>query len=98
MAFSNKVKLEANYHKEDKMAQYTITISDEEEKALLTDMISIQTWIDNAIHNKARQCIDKIIEDYSDKQPKKISMVERNQIVRKAKVKTAAERNAESEV
>lgn len=40
------------------MAQYTVTLSPEEEKALLTDMISIQDWLSNAIHNKARQCID----------------------------------------
>ena len=37
------------------MGQYTITLVDEEEKVLLTDMISIQEWLDNAIHNKASQ-------------------------------------------
>jgi len=44
------------------MGQYTVTLTPEEEKALLTDMISIQEWIDNVIHNKARQCIDSIVE------------------------------------
>ncbi len=44
------------------MAQYTITLSVEQEKALLTDMITIQDWIDNAIHNKARRCIDTVCE------------------------------------
>lgn len=79
------------------MGQYTITLSEEEEKALLVDMISIQEWVDNAIHNKARRCIDKIVMDCSDKQPNKIARAERLQIVRKAKVKSAAERQAEFE-
>lgn len=45
------------------MGNYTITLSAEEEKALLTDMISIQDWLNNAIHNKARQCIDAITKE-----------------------------------
>lgn len=77
------------------MKQFTITISGEEEKALLTDMISIQDWIDNAIHNKARQCIDKIVEDTTDKKAKKVPLLEKLAIVRDAVVETAAERNAE---
>ena len=43
------------------MGEYKIILSEEEEKALLTDIISIQEWIDNAIQNKARQCIDEIV-------------------------------------
>jgi hypothetical protein len=79
------------------MGQYTITLTPEEEKALLTDMISIQDWVDNAIHNKARQCIDSIIEQVSDKQPKKISADERAAIVRTAQVESAADRQARIE-
>lgn len=44
------------------MGQYTVTLSAEEEKALLTDMASVQSWLDNVIHNKARQCIDAVCE------------------------------------
>ena len=76
---------------------WTITLTPEEEKALLTDMISIQDWVDNAIHNKARQCIDKIVLEYSDKQPNKIGEAEKLAIVKKAIVKSAAERQAELE-
>lgn len=79
------------------MGIYKVTLSEEEEKALLTDMISIQEWIDNAIHNKARQCIDNIVTQYSDKQPGKISIEAKLAIVRSAKVKPAAERQAELE-
>jgi len=45
------------------MGQYSINLSEEQEKALLTNMMTIQSWIDNAIHNKARQCIDKVCEE-----------------------------------
>lgn len=42
--------------------EYIVTLSEEQEKALLTDMISVQDWIDNAIQNKARQMIDSVCE------------------------------------
>lgn len=79
------------------MAQFTITINDAEEKALLTDMISIQDWIDNAIHNKARQCINIIVEQVTDKRAKKVPVKEKLQIVKDAKVESGAEKNARME-
>lgn len=48
------------------MGEYTVKLTTEQEKALLTDMISIQQWIENAIYNKARQCIDKVCEEALD--------------------------------
>lgn len=74
--------------------QYTVDLTTEEEKALLSDMISISDWINNAIHNKARQMIDRVVLEHSDKQPNKISKAEKLQIVRDAVIETAAERNA----
>lgn len=76
---------------------YIVTLSDEEEKALLTDMISIQAWLNNAIHNRARIQIDRIVEQVSDKQPGKISIQEKLRIVAEADIKSAAERQAEME-
>lgn len=76
------------------MGEYTITLLEEEEKALLTDMASIQEWLDNAIHNKARQCIDKVVEECSDRQAKKISNAEKLQIVREAEVESATDKQA----
>ena len=75
--------------------KFEVELSDEEIKALETDMMSVQDWLNNAIHNKARQCIDAIAQAYSDKQPKKITEQEKLEIVRHAKVKSAAERQAE---
>ena len=104
------------------MKQFTITISDEEGKALLTDMGSIQEWIDNAIHNKARQVIDKVCEEAlltpgaltkSDISQIRVMMDERAippvmpvkrlpgtiklEIVKRANIKSAAEKQAEEE-
>ncbi len=79
------------------MKSFTVTISDAEEKAVLTDVLSIQDWLDNAIHNKARQCMDKIILEESDKQPAKIPKEERESIVMEAKVKSAVEKTKEME-
>lgn len=76
---------------------YTVDLLEEEEKALLTDMLSIQGWLDNAIHEKARRCIDQLVQDYSDKQPQKLALEEKLRIVKEAKVKSAAERQAEFE-
>lgn len=79
------------------MAEYTVSLSPEEEKALLTDVISIQAWLDNAIHQKARQCMDSVVLQISDKNPKQIPVSEKVQIVRDSVLKTAAERQAEFE-
>lgn len=75
----------------------TVTITGAEEKALLTDMLSIENWMSNAIHNKARQCMDVIITEYSDKQPKKTPASKREAIVLGAVVESAAERQAKVE-
>jgi len=76
------------------MGEYKIILSEEEEKALLTDMISIQDWLDNAIKNKTSQCIDKIVGEVSDKQPSKISMVEKLEIIKNTTLETAMEKMA----
>ena len=103
--------------------RYIVELTAEQEKALLTDMLDISLWIGNAIHNKARQCIDEVcrqaLEDNTDtiltkaeKQEivaslaangKVISTVKglpetiKLDIVSKARVKSAAERQSEWE-
>jgi hypothetical protein len=105
------------------MSVYTIELSAEEEKALLTDMLSVQDWLDNAVHEKARRCVDEVcrqaLEDSTDtiltrtekqvvvaglaNEGKVISTVKqmpeaiKTQIVAMARVKSAAEKNAEFE-
>jgi len=41
--------------------QYTITLSDAEDKALHVVALSAQDWIDNAVHERCRIAIDEIV-------------------------------------
>jgi len=98
-------------------------ITDEEKKALEWDIVSLQEWADNALHNKARRCADEIIrlaledkthtilslEDkqllrtYLDNQGIVITSIKqlpnniKAEIVKRANIQSAAERNAEEE-
>lgn len=74
------------------MHEYTVRISDAEKKALETDMMSIQTWLDNAIHQKARRCMNTIVGQETDKNPVRISSAEKEQLVTSADVKSAKQR------
>lgn len=78
------------------MKTFTVTISDEEEKTLLGDMKSIQEWIDNAIHNKARQMIDHYVTE-SGQGSKFSSVEEKLGIVRGLTIETAVDRQARLE-
>lgn len=73
------------------MVQHIIDLLEEEEKALSIVALSTQDWLNNMAHNRARQAIDEIVRDYSDKQPEKVSFLEKLQIVRDVDVKSAAE-------
>lgn len=79
------------------MPEYKIIISDVEEKALLTDMKSIQEWLENAIHNKARQVIDDIILKESNSNPAKLTKDEKLNFIRSATLETAKEKMARIE-
>lgn len=43
------------------MANYTITLTDAEDKALHTIAVSAQDWIDNAVHERCRIAIEEIV-------------------------------------
>ena len=77
------------------MKEFTVVISDEEEKALLTCMVDIKEWIQNAISNRARQAVDAIIKEHTDRQPKKMSVADKHALIASLDLKTAAEKNAE---
>lgn len=44
------------------MAQYTVTLSEAENKALGYYAASQQDWIDNAVHERCRIAIDEIVK------------------------------------
>lgn len=44
------------------MVQYTITLTDTEDKSLSYIAMSQQDWIDNAVHERCRIAIDEIVQ------------------------------------
>lgn len=71
-----------------------INYTEEQMKAVSYHIINPLEWIQHAWDNKARQCIDRIVEKVSDKQAKKISDVEKNQIIKDTVLDTATERES----
>jgi hypothetical protein len=80
--------------------QYTITLSDAENKALAYVAVSQKDWIDNAVHERCRIAIEEIV---AAEVQRKLANGEaitgsKDDIVLAAPIKTAAERNAEATV
>lgn len=81
------------------MANYTVTLSAAEEKALGTVMLDIQWWLDNFVHDRAKIEVDRI---FAEEVKRKIEAGQtvsgsKDDIVLAANVKSAAEINAEQE-
>jgi len=79
------------------IGQKSFTLTDEEEKALLTDMEDIFLWVKNLVENKVRQMMDRIIEEHTEYNPRRLTPEKKRQVVAKLKLKTAVERNKELE-
>ena len=75
----------------------SFTLTDEEEKALLTDMVDIAEWVENLLRNKARQVMDRIIEEHTEYNPRKLDPDRKREIIAGLELKTALERNKEFE-
>jgi len=81
--------------KEKQMAQYTITLSDAEDKALGVVAVSQNDWIQNAVHERCRLAIEEIV---NAEVQRKLAAGEsitgsKEEIVMAADVESAAERN-----
>lgn len=82
---------------------YTITLTDTEDKALAYAAASQQDWIDNLVHNRCRIAIDDIVKLAVDKfiAAGESMPGDRDQIVaiafERGWVKTAAQRNEEAQ-
>ena len=79
------------------MPDFMVSVSDTQLKALESDIIDVQGWIENVLHNKARKCINRIVKKHSVYQTEKLSAAEKEQIVLNAEIETAAERQAKFE-
>jgi len=74
------------------IGQETFTLTDEEEKALLTDMISIKDWIENALRVKAHQVMDRAIEENTEYNPRKLDETKKRQIISSLTLETAVDK------
>lgn len=77
------------------MIQFTVIVSEEELKALEWDIYDVQEWIQNAISEKARRTMDTLIEQHTDKNPRKVPKAEKERIIKGLELKTAKERTDE---
>ena len=74
------------------MPTYTITLTEEEAKALLTDVACIEDWLDNAVKTKVTNCVNKVVVASSNLNPSKLTAAEKLSIVKSADVVSAKER------
>jgi len=80
------------------MAEYVITLTDAEDKALRYVALDPQEWIDNAVHNRCSQAIDQIYQEEVERMtndPEVDSIpANKEQVVLSAEIQSAAERQA----
>lgn len=69
----------------------------EAEKVLANDIYEISEWIFNAVEEKCRRHCDRIVEQHTAYNPKKLSKVEKEDIIRGLNFDTAKERTDELE-
>lgn len=79
------------------MPKLEIEYTDEQMKAMEWQVINPLEWIQHAWDNKARLCVDRLVEEYSDYKAAKIAMPQKIEIVRGANIRTAAQRQKELE-
>jgi hypothetical protein len=77
------------------MKQYTITLSDAEDKALSVIALSQQEWIENAVFNRCRIAMDEIVAKEVERITSEGGTLSgtKEDIVLAAPIETAAERN-----
>lgn len=81
------------------MANYTITLSDAEDKALKSVAVSAQEWIDNAVHERCRIAIENIVAAEVERITATGGTISgtKEDIVNAAPIKSLAEKQAERE-
>jgi len=73
------------------MIDITVTVSDEEFKALEWDIYDVQAHIQNAINVKAARTMDTLVRQNTNLNPGKLTNVEKENIVRDLNIETAKE-------
>jgi hypothetical protein len=79
------------------MATYTITLTDEEDKALHVVALDGQEWIENLVKTRARLAMEEIAKKHIDEQLAKgepLAGLTHEEIVKNIEIESAAERHA----
>jgi len=78
------------------MSDHIVKGTNEKDKAILAVIgVPIQEWLQHAYEDKARRCIDRIIEIASDRNPKKMTESDKMTIIQELEFETqSAERQA----
>ena len=74
------------------MKTYTVTLSNAEDKAMLAEIISVQSWLEEFVHDRARKAIARITQEHAAQNPKHLTSREREDAVIKANIESAADR------
>ena len=74
------------------MKTYTITLSNAEDKAMLAEIISVQSWLEEFVHDRARKAMARITQEHATRNPRDLSSVEREEAVMQANIESAADR------
>ena len=81
------------------MANYTITLTDSEDKAMQWVAYSVQEWVDNALKERARLAINDLYDSEVARMTADPDIAnipaDKNQVVLDADIKSAKEREAE---
>jgi len=81
------------------MPTYTVTLTDAEDKALRHVALDPQDWIDNAVHNRCRQAVDKIYTEEVERMTADPDITNipanKEQVVLDADIMSAADRQAQ---
>jgi hypothetical protein len=80
---------------------YTVTLTSSENKAMEHIAYSVQDWVDNSIHNRARQAIDQIYDKEVERMTNDDSIdsipANKEQVVLDANIQTAKQITDESQ-
>ena len=74
------------------MPDITVTIPDDILKILEWDIYEVREWLQNDISEKARRLVDRIIEQNTAYNPKRVAWVRKMAIIKELNLESAKER------
>jgi hypothetical protein len=80
---------------------FTVTVTDAEEKAFAWDTVDPDAWVENAVKNKCRKCVDRLydqeVKRMTDDESVTSIPADKDTVINNADVKTAKQRVDEAE-